>query len=541
MESQRSGLKIRVQIIDPSLWAEITGQDQFGASRPAAFGGKGPGLSSSGAAASSATAANPAAELVQQAGALRRVRLRLQGVAPMQRPTSRPGSAGPGSFMDSELPDFVGQQRKRSGSRPTSRAQSPTHANGWAASSFDESRTRHGTAHAFGDGMGGGGGAGGMLDGVGGPSAAQRARAAAAAAETERLVAEMGEAANYLKEKRDEKASHKAQQVINPKQFWALIDEYLAPPPPADLPVLPPPPPVPAANSHKARPPPPAVPAAAAAMPRPAAPEGPSAAAIAPHAAAVLYGPCPVYDRLLASLLVLPPEAPAQASASPPAAAPGAAPPTAPAAPAATSGDASGGGASGDDASGDASAPAAAGGAPSAGGAPAAAATGRSALPAHEAARERTAAIARAEVTLRSQLVSVGLLKGDEEALRSDPVVEELRRNVSRLRQLAMGNARRLVLLHQRAQAHDAAEHRRRLVQASANRITKRYQRRRQQTAPAPRPHKKRKTGAETQAELAALGGAATVATGACDAAAQTAGVAEADAEDGIDESIGQD
>ena len=514
---QRSGLKLRVRIIDPSLWAEITALDHSGASRPAAFGDKGPDFPSGGAAASSAVATNLAA--ANQAGALRRVRLRLQGVTPMQRPMS-----GPGSELDSELPEFVGRMNKRSGSRPTSRAQSPTHGSGWAAPSLEEPRTRHGTAHAFGDGTGGGG----MLDGVGGPTAAQRARAAAAAAEAERLVAEMGEAANYLKEKRDEKASHKAQQVINPKQFWALIDEYLAPPPPADLPVLPPPPPVPAANSHKARPPPPAVPATAAAMPRTADPEGPSAAAIAPHAAAVLYESCPMYDRLLASLLVLPPEAPAQAGVAPAPAAPPGAPSTDPAPAAATGGDASGG------ANGEATAPAA-DSAPSAGGASSAAAAVRSVLPPHEASRERTAAIARAEVTLRTQLVSLGLLKGDEPPLRSDPVVEELRRNVSRLRQLAMGNARRLVLLHQRAQAHDAAEHRRRIVQASANRITKRYQRRRQQNQPAPRPHKKRKTGAEAMDGAAAGLGAAAVAASGSDAAVPP--TLDGAAEDGIDES----
>ena len=53
-------------------------------------------------------------------------------------------------------------------------------------------------------------------------------------------IAERGEAAGYAKEKERERASHKASQVINPKQFWSLIDEYLAPPPSAD-PLAPPP------------------------------------------------------------------------------------------------------------------------------------------------------------------------------------------------------------------------------------------------------------------------------------------------------------
>ena len=100
--------------------------------------------------------------------------------------------------------------------------------------------------------------------------------------------------------------------MINPKQFWSLIDEYLAPPPSAD-PLAPPP----HSGSGKARvsvqsqPP--------AAQPAPAGePSAAADAAQAAHAAAtVLHGPCPLYDRLLAALLPLPPPAPLTTAAAP--------------------------------------------------------------------------------------------------------------------------------------------------------------------------------------------------------------------------------
>ena len=316
-------------------------------------------------------------------------------------------------------------------------------------------------------------------------------------------IAELGEAAGYAKEKERERASHKASQVINPKQFWTLIDEYLAPPPSAD-PLAPPP----HSGSGKARA---SVQAQASSAQPPAAGE-PSAAADATqaaHAAAtVLGGPCPLYDRLLAALLPLPPPAPPATAAAPQASA-GLAPAgsngTAPASAAATGGEVK------LEAGGEVKL--------EAGAAPAAPAGGTGGAPPVGATPRE---LARAEAALRAKLVALGLVRGSEVALQEDPVVEELRRTMHRLRDVALRNARRRTLLHRRAQAEEASEKRRRLKQASAHRIQRRYQRRRQQLQPqVARPHKKRKTGAEgTHADG---GGALMAAAGAAGAAGATA------------------
>ena len=361
-------------------------------------------------------------------------------------------------------------------------------------------------------------------------------------------LAELGEAAGYAKEKERERASHKASQVINPKQFWSLIDEYLAPPPSAD-PLAPPP----HSGSGKAR-------ASVQSQPsatQPASAGEPSAAVDAAQAAqaaaTVLHGPCPLYDRLLAALLPLPPPAPPATTAAPQASA-GLAPAgsngTAPAcAPATVGAEAA---ASGEvkqepgaevkleasvEVKQEASAAPAAPTAPAggAGGVPPVVATPRE--------------LARAEAALRAKLVALGLVRGSEVALQEDPVVEELRRTMHRLRDVALRNARRRTLLHRRAQAEEASEKRRRLKQASAHRIQRRYQRRRQQLQPqVARPHKKRKTGAEGAhadgggALMAAAGAAGATATGASGfGAAPAVDAGAAATEDASDARMGQD
>ena len=353
-------------------------------------------------------------------------------------------------------------------------------------------------------------------------------------------IAELGEAAGYAKEKERERASHKASQVINPKQFWSLIDEYLAPPPSAD-PLAPPP----DSGSGKARASVQSQPSAA----QPASAGEPSAAVDAAQAAqaaaTVLHGPCPLYDRLLAALLPLPPPAPPATAAAPQASA-GLAPAgsngTAPASAAATVASGEVKQEPGAEVKLEASvmvkqeasaAPAAPAG--RAGGVPPVVATPRE--------------LARAEAALRAKLVALGLVRGSEVALQEDPVVEELRRTMHRLRDVALRNARRRTLLHRRAQAEEASEKRRRLKQASAHRIQRRYQRRRQQLQPqVARPHKKRKTGAEGAhadgggALMAAAGAAGATATGASGfGAAPAVDAGAAATEDALDARMGLD
>ena len=353
-------------------------------------------------------------------------------------------------------------------------------------------------------------------------------------------IAELGEAAGYAKEKERERASHKASQVINPKQFWSLIDEYLAPPPSAD-PLAPPP----HSGSGKARASVQSQPSAA----QPASAGEPSAAVDAAQAAqaaaTVLHGPCPLYDRLLAALLPLPPPAPPATAAALQASA-GLAPAgsngTAPASAAATVASGEVKQEPGAEVKLEASvmvkqeasaAPAAPAG--RAGGVPPVVATPRE--------------LARAEAALRAKLVALGLVRGSEVALQEDPVVEELRRTMHRLRDVALRNARRRTLLHRRAQAEEASEKRRRLKQASAHRIQRRYQRRRQQLQPqVARPHKKRKTGAEGAhadsggALMAAAGAAGATATGASGfGAAPAVDAGAAATEDALDARMGLD